>query len=159
VIVRRATAADAAEMGRVHTASSAAAYRHVVAEDPYGLERRTKVWSEILAGDHRAHVAEDDGSVVGVLNVAGDELHAIYVHPDWWGSGAGQALLEKAHDLLAETCDEAQLTCLADNPRARRFYERNGWIVDREVTEPHFGGVPTRVVKYRKRLVSATEAV
>ena len=72
--------------------------------------------------------------------------------PDAWGSGAGQLLIERAHEVLAERFDEAVLTVLAANPRARRFYERNGWTLDELRTEPHFGGEPTDVARYRKRL-------
>ena len=74
------------------------------------------------------------------------------MHPDWWGSGAGQLLVEAVQRALAETTEEAELTVLVTNTRARRFYERNGWELREEVTEPHFGGVPTEVAKYRKRL-------
>ncbi len=41
------------------------------------------------------------------------------------------------------------LTGLGDNPRARRLYEHNGWLLDGHGTEPHFGGEPTDVVRYR----------
>jgi GNAT superfamily N-acetyltransferase len=152
MIVRRATPADAEEMARVHTASSVAAYAHVVTPDHALLERRIAAWREALAGDDPSFVAEADGLVVGVLHVTTTELKVIYVHPDWWGSGAGRLLLERAHAELAQTCDEATLTVLADNPRARRFYERNGWVCEEELVEPHFGGSPTRVARYRRSM-------
>lgn len=156
MIVRRARPEDADEMARVHAASADAAYADIPWREAGVTPRRLAAWHDVLAGEHRAHLAEVDGAVVGVLNVSDDELHVIYVHPGWWGRGAGQALLERAHELLAETCDEATLTCVAGNARARRFYERNGWTLDRILTEPHFGGVPTEVARYRKRLVSDT---
>lgn len=155
MIVRPATSADAEEMARVHLTSANTAYGR---ED--SLERRLAASRRVFEEDGvRPYVVEADGVIVGELIVGDSEVYAIYVHPDWWGRGAGQALIEQAHDLLAATCDEAELTCLADNVRARRFYERNGWLLDREVTEPHFGGVPTRVVKYRRRMVSDAEGV
>jgi GNAT superfamily N-acetyltransferase len=152
VIVRRAVPADADEMARVHTLSSQAAYAHIAPPESGGLERRRRVWREILEADSSSFVAEADGVVVGVLHVTGDELKVIYVHPDWWGRGAGRLLLEAAHAELARTCRAATLTVLADNPRARRFYERNGWVCTDELTEPHFGGVPTRVARYRRSM-------
>jgi GNAT superfamily N-acetyltransferase len=149
--VRPATAADAEAMARVHTTSSEAAYAHVAPPSPGGYERRLVAWRGALARGEPAFLAEtDDGATVGVLHVSGCELHVIYVDPDWWGSGAGQLLIDEAHEVLATTCDEAILTVLAANPRARRFYERNGWTPAEIVTEPHFGGVPTEVVRYRK---------
>jgi RimJ/RimL family protein N-acetyltransferase len=53
---------------------------------------------------------------------------------------------------LAKTYEEAELTVLTANPRARRFYERNGWIEAETLVEPHFGGTPTRVTRYLRRL-------
>ena len=39
---------------------------------------------------------------------------------------------------------------MADNARARRFYERNGWDLGETLVEPHFGGEPTEVCRYHK---------
>ena len=155
MIVRRATAADAEAMATCHAASADIAYAHIVDRDPGLTERRLRAWVEILAGEHRAYLAEADGDVIGVLNVSADELHVLYVHPDWWGTGAGQRLLDRAHELLAGTCEEAVLTVLADNPRARRFYERNGWVLAEELVEQHFRGVDVPICRYRRRFSSS----
>ena len=90
--------------------------------------------------------------MIGISNVGPDELYALYVHPDRWGDGTGQALLDEAHRLLAATCEEARLTVLADNPRARRFYERAGWAPDGERKAEVRWGVRAPEVRYRKRL-------
>jgi GNAT superfamily N-acetyltransferase len=135
-------------MALAHAASASAAYGRK--ED---LERRTRRWREVFdEADWRPYLAEVDGEVVGVLSLAPAELHAIYVHPDWWGQGVGQALLDRAHRLLAESSDEAVLTVLVGNSRARRFYERDGWRLVEHVVEPHFGGEATEVCKYRRSL-------
>jgi RimJ/RimL family protein N-acetyltransferase len=149
--VRRAEPADAEAMARVHWLSSNTAYGR---NDPF--ERRLAA-SHALFGEEgvRPFVAEHEGEVVGVLTVGDTELYAIYVHPDHWGTGVGQALLDAAHDELAQTCEVAELTCLVDNARARRFYERNGWEPGEQVTEVHFGGELTDVVRYRTRLPRA----
>ena len=58
-------------------------------------------------------------------------MYAIYVLPEAWGSGAGTSLMAAFKDWLAqEGYTTAMLWVLADNPRARRFYEREGWQVD-----------------------------
>lgn len=148
VIVREARPEDAEAMGRAHTASASAAYGRE--ED---LERRTQRWRQVFGEpESRPYLAEVEGEVVGVLSLGPSELYAIYVHPDWWGQGVGQALLDEAHDRLAETCDEAELTVLAGNTRAERFYKRNGWRFVEQLVEPHFGGEETEVRKYRRRL-------
>jgi ribosomal protein S18 acetylase RimI-like enzyme len=156
VKVRAATIDDADECARVHVASFEAAYGR-----PRDLERTIAVWRSVFELDRESFVAEDDGSIVGVLSVgpADDEpdigeLHVIYVLPDSLGTGAGQLLIERAHEALGARFDEAVLTVLASNPRARRFYERNGWTLDEVQTEPHFGGEPTKVARYRKRFMS-----
>jgi len=138
-------------MARVHWRSSNAAYG------------RNDDFQRRLAASHglfdeagvRPFLAEEDGAVIGVLTVGDDELYAIYVHPEHWGRGVGQALLDRAHVELAQTCEVATLTCLVGNARARRFYERNGWELGEQVTEPHFGGEPTEVVRYRRRFSSS----
>jgi GNAT superfamily N-acetyltransferase len=150
VIVRPATRADAEAMARTHWLSANTAYGR---NDP--LERRLAAARRILEeGDTRPFVAETDGDVIGVLTVGEDELYAIYVHPDYWGTGVGQALLDRAEHELAKTCDVAGLTCMVGNARARRFYERNGWEPGETLVEPHFGGEPTEVCRYHKRLTA-----
>jgi GNAT superfamily N-acetyltransferase len=147
VIVRRAVPEDAEAMARVHWLSSNVAYGR---EDPF--ERRLASTREVFELEHvRAFVAEDDAAaVIGIAVLSDDELYALYVHPDSWGGGAGQLLIDEVHRALAETTQEAELTVLVTNARARRFYERNGWQLREEVTEPHFGGIPTEVAKYRR---------
>jgi GNAT superfamily N-acetyltransferase len=90
-------------------------------------------------------VAEDDGTIVGFVSFGphprqhgGDEyvggigeIYAIYVAPERWGTGAGRALMAAARDALAATGHtEMRLWVLADNRRARRFYERAGMVAD-----------------------------
>jgi RimJ/RimL family protein N-acetyltransferase len=49
----------------------------------------------------------------------------------------------------------ATLTALTSNARARRFYERNGWELVEQLTETHFGGEETDVVRYRRSFSSS----
>jgi GNAT superfamily N-acetyltransferase len=153
VNVRPAVPADAEAMARMHWLSANTAYGR---NDP--LDRRLAAAHRLFEEDEtRPFVAEDDeGVVVGILTVGDDELYAIYVHPDHWGTNVGQELLERAERELAETCDLALLTCMVGNTRARCFYERNGWELGETLVEPHFGGEPTEVCRYRKRLSSSS---
>jgi ribosomal protein S18 acetylase RimI-like enzyme len=64
---------------------------------------------------------------------AGDtgELYALYVAPAWWSAGAGRALMGSVLAALGEARYlRAVLWVLADNVRARRFYERAGFAAD-----------------------------
>ncbi|HET7181060.1 MAG TPA: 2-amino-4-hydroxy-6-hydroxymethyldihydropteridine diphosphokinase [Candidatus Limnocylindrales bacterium] len=160
VEIRPARGEDADETARTHTAAAQASYRGYGPPDPGGLERRTNLWREVLPqADNRTWVAVDDGRIVGLLNIGSFRDHpdagavrTLYVLPGWWGTGVGQRLMELAHAELARDYREALLTVLADNRRARRFYERNGWEHIEDVTEPHFGGTPTAVSRYRRDL-------
>ena len=59
------------------------------------------------------------------------EVYAFYVHPDHWGSQvANELMLATISALGDDGWPLARLWVLRDNPRARRFYERHGWIVD-----------------------------
>jgi ribosomal protein S18 acetylase RimI-like enzyme len=161
VNVRPATIEDADECARVHVASSEAAYGR-----PRDLERTVEAWRRSFENDSSCFVADENGAIVGVLSVGlareeegVGELYLIYVLAESLGSGAGQLLIEQAHEVLAARFDEAVLTVLASNPRARRFYERTGWTLDGVLTEPHFGGESTEVARYRKRFRDEPDSV
>ena len=59
------------------------------------------------------------------------ELYALYVHPAWWSTGTGRALMDR---VLAGTAAAgyASITLWVprDNARARRFYDRPGFAPD-----------------------------
>jgi 2-amino-4-hydroxy-6-hydroxymethyldihydropteridine diphosphokinase len=158
--IRPALPDDAEAAARAHTASAEAAYRDVMPPEPDGLTRRIGNWRRSLANPEiEGYIAVDDGRVVGVLNIGQfrdqpglGAVRLLYVRPEWWGSGAGQMLMDHAHRELAKAFDEATLTVLTANARARRFYERNGWVEGETLMEPHFGDRMTRVTRYRRRL-------
>ena len=165
--VRRARPEDAAGIAVVHIRTWQAAYEHVFGAERLGgldPERRRLGWERALA-EREQHqedvfVAEQDGTIVAFASTgpAGDEpgdgeLYAIYALPEAWGSGAGPALMGEALNALrGRGFAEAILWVLEDNPRARRFYEREGWRRDdgewsRKV-EPYLG-VAVAQMRYR----------
>jgi len=61
------------------------------------------------------------------------ELYAIYVAPDYWSSGAGQALIDGVLALAASSgYTDISLWVMEANERARRFYELAGFQVTGE---------------------------
>jgi len=59
------------------------------------------------------------------------ELYALYVTSAWWSAGVGRELMGRVLTALeAEGYQRAVLWVLADNARARRFYERAGFAPD-----------------------------
>jgi GNAT superfamily N-acetyltransferase len=159
-VIRAATAADAGAIAEVHVRTWQAAYAHVFGTERLAAvtaESRLGMWRQILGGsDQTVFVAEKDGRITGFCGVgagrgpADGELYAIYVEPEAWGSGAGTALLQVGVDeLRARGCRDAILWVLEDNPRARRFYEREGWRLDDARREGEHLGVRTVEVRYR----------
>ncbi|MFL5913259.1 MAG: GNAT family N-acetyltransferase [Gaiellaceae bacterium] len=154
--IRRASVSDAAEIAAVHVRTWQAAYQHVFGSERLehlDVERRVTGWTRALNEGESIFVADDDGRVVGFVSVGACELYAIYTLPEAWGSGAGPALMRAAVTQLRDDgCGEAFLWVLEDNPRARRFYEREGWEVDGGRKEDDFLGVRVAEVRYRIRL-------
>jgi GNAT superfamily N-acetyltransferase len=167
---RFATPDDAAAIGRIHTVAWQVGYEHVFgAENLATIDQagRTARWRERLEGggddwSYDVLVVEDAaGAVVGwstsgaardVDDAAADgELHGIYVDPAAWGTGAARELLRATVERLrGHGFREATLWVLDDNPRARRFYAREGWRLDEgSVKEDEFFDVRVREVRYR----------
>jgi RimJ/RimL family protein N-acetyltransferase len=83
---------------------------------------------------------EDPGNVVlldgegrGFALVGHGWLQRLFVREDAWGTGVAQELHAAGLETLREQgAGSASLWCLAENPRARRFYEKHGWRLNGE---------------------------
>jgi GNAT superfamily N-acetyltransferase len=154
--IRRASVSDAAEIAAVHVRTWQAAYAHVFGVERLAhldVDRRVAGWTRELSAGEPIFVADEEGRVVGFVSVGACELYAIYALPEAWGNGAGPALMRAAVGQLREDgCGEAVLWVLEDNPRARRFYEREGWEADGGRKEDDFLGVSVAEVRYRIQL-------
>ena len=59
------------------------------------------------------------------------EITMLYVDPASWGSGAAAELLRAGlHWIGSRGHNEARVRIVEAHHRARRFYEREGWIVE-----------------------------
>jgi GNAT superfamily N-acetyltransferase len=84
------------------------------------------------------------------------ELYALYVHPAWWSTGTGRALMDEALIKVGAAgyvC--ITLWVLEANARARRFYQLAGFAPDgaRHLLED-LGGVTE--IRYRRALGART---
>jgi GNAT superfamily N-acetyltransferase len=96
-------------------------------------------------------VADVDGEVAGFVMVVGDEAEQVYVDAVHRGSGVADALLAEAERQVRENgYAVAWLAVVADNRRARRFYERNGWVDSGAFDYGAAGGVTVRAHRYEK---------
>jgi ribosomal protein S18 acetylase RimI-like enzyme len=159
VLVRPARPADAAAVAEAHVRSWQGAYEHVFGAEKLAridVEARRAMWERAIAGGGVAVAEEESGRIVGFASVQASadlegegELLAIYVAPDAWGSSAGRELMDAAKDMLRASWSHATLWVLEDNPRARRFYEREGWQPDGAAKTDELLGVTVQEVRYR----------
>ena len=159
--IRRARLEDATAIAGVHVRTWQSAYEHV-----FGAERLAGIDTAGREGtarrfatdaDYDAFVAADDGRIIGFVACGSAEeeaeprreLFAIYVLPEAWGSTAASGLMHAALDAMrGRGAAEAILWVLDDNPRARRFYEREGFSVVGRGVSPH-SGLPTLEMRWR----------
>jgi len=74
-------------------------------------------------------VAVIDGQIAGFVMVVGDEVEQVYVSGLHRGAGVADLLLSEAERQVGDAGHStAWLAVVAGNARARRFYERNGWV-------------------------------
>lgn len=141
-VVRLATVDDAEAIARVHVRSWRETYTGKLPDaviEGRPVAQRAAALRRLIAGEsargpQKVWVAERGGEVVGFAwagasvdpdRRGGTELFTIYVLRAHHGGGAGQRLLDAA---LGDA--PASLWVLEDNPRARAFYERNGFVAD-----------------------------
>jgi GNAT superfamily N-acetyltransferase len=83
------------------------------------------------------------------------EVKDVYVVPEAWGTGVAGGLMSAALDALRDMgATEAFLWVVEENPRARRFYERDGWTHD-GTSKPSPLGPPE--LRYTKALGSTPD--
>ena len=91
---------------------------------------RARVLREIENG-WRLFVADDEGRLVAMLALrpADNFLGQLFIAPDYQGQGLGKRLLAFTRQQLP---DEIWLRCVRDNEKAWRWYEREGFVFERE---------------------------
>jgi GNAT superfamily N-acetyltransferase len=148
---------DFAEIGPLHYRSRAATYADILPPEALAFGSPAAMadwWTERWKWErdtHRCTVAIDDDAVVGFTYLGPSEepgvmlLDAIHVDPVYVGSGVGRLLMI---DALEHLGDRAVLWVLPENERARRFYERGGWVFDGTTREATMGGAMTQQMRY-----------
>ena len=94
--LRRANAADAPSICRMHVASIRAhcAARYTAAQiDAWAGPKRPEWYTSAMAAGEVMFVAESAGQIIGFAALDGAEVKAVYVAVGWTGRGVGSALL------------------------------------------------------------------
>ncbi|HEX5825558.1 MAG TPA: GNAT family N-acetyltransferase [Candidatus Limnocylindrales bacterium] len=124
ITIRPAAAADAAAVADVFLESFHATYDFPLAH----TDDDVRGWIRgLVAGDGAWVAVDHTGAVVGMMVVTPGELDQLYVRPDRLGEGIGRQLLDVARD---RSPDGLTLYTFQVNERARRFYERNGFVAE-----------------------------
>jgi GNAT superfamily N-acetyltransferase len=98
---------------------------------------RARVRREIADG-WTLFVADDDGRLAAMLALHLPKffLDQLFVAPDYQGRSLGRALLAFTRTTLP---DEIHLRCVRENEKAWRWYEREGFVFEKEQVEPMNG--------------------
>lgn len=169
--VRAATVRDAAALASIHARSWHAAYQGLLPQDfvdGLDLSGGAEAWERALRASDwpkaGVMVAVPGPEMVGFARFGPTrdkdldkaligEIKQIYIAPEVWGKGLGKRLMSTALARLAAAgYAQATLWVLDTNARARRFYERCGWIQDGTARHDERYNLPTTDVRYRKPL-------
>ncbi|MGI6464581.1 MAG: GNAT family N-acetyltransferase [Methanobacterium sp.] len=154
-LIREVAPMDAYDVATVHVHSWQAAYRNII-PDEYLLRLNVEKSAErfakdfiIYKGKTYYYAAELKGKIIGNLAVSkcrdddkpdAGEIIGIYLLPSYWGMGYGRKMMEfginKLHELGYSYCC---LWVLENNIRARKFYEKYGFIFDGTKKEINLG--------------------
>lgn len=133
ISIRQAVAADTARLADI-------AYRawetgiYPLLTDRAGLKQSEQQRLQQAVGETLARiiVAEVDGVVVGWCSRSARRAYIpfLFVMPELQGHGLGSLLLRRMESILElEGADRVQLETPADNVRAVRFYEKQGYRI------------------------------
>jgi len=91
---------------------------------------RARIRREIEGG-WSLYVADagDRCAAMLALHLTGDHLDQLFVAPDHQGRGIGRQLLAFTRQQLP---DEIRLRCVRENEKAWRWYEREGFVFEKE---------------------------
>jgi putative acetyltransferase len=104
-------------------------------------------WRNEVVPNAQIAIAESEGVMIGFVTVDPRTLYLdqIVVAPEFWGSGVGAALIEKAKRISPTGLD---LDVNIDNARAIRFYRKQGFSIGSDGTNP-ISGKPVHRMSWR----------
>lgn len=149
VEIRRIRADEIDEAGRMWQRSMRDAYSWLRAEQLHPLEEALRFFRDAICVRCDVWVATAGARVVGVMALEGDVLQHLFIDPDHQRRGIGGRLLDVAMDLSPR---HLSLVTLQRNTRARRFYEKRGFVATRTGTSPPPESEPDVWYAWNRRL-------
>ncbi|WP_133802357.1 GNAT family N-acetyltransferase [Kribbella caucasensis] len=129
IMLRPAEDADAEAVAAIWYAGWGDGHLGNVPDELVAIRTKESFWERApqRIGDTTVAVVGDE--VAGFVMVVNDEVEQVYVSGEHRGSGvAGILIGEAERQVEAAGYDAAWLAVATGNARARRFYERSGWI-------------------------------
>lgn len=97
--------------------------------------------------ENQVWVATLGDQPVGFMAINGEFIDQLYIHPNHWRQGIGQALLDFARQSSPE---HLWLYTLQINANARAFYEKNGFVAEKFGVSPPPESEPDVEYHWRK---------
>ncbi|TGE38154.1 GNAT family N-acetyltransferase [Desulfosporosinus fructosivorans] len=138
--IRKATIDDVKDISRIYALSWKFAYKGIIPQ-AYLDELKEDHWESVFVDWIKdnvltAEIVFENGKPIGCVAYGKSrdkslpdcgEIVSLYLLPEYFGKGYGNKLLDSAlSDLKESGYESIYLWVLKDNPRARRFYEKNG---------------------------------
>ena len=134
--IRPARADEYDEVARVWMDSWVSTGFGTASEELLG-QLRARIPAEVANG-WSLYVADDDGTLVAMLalHVPNKHLDQLFVAPEYHGRSIGRMLLAFTRQHLP---DEMWLRCVRENEKAWRWYEREGFVFEKDDISPVTG--------------------
>lgn len=152
--VIKAARKNAKDMGFIHSNSWKQAYRGIIPNEmieAFTPEKRAAIFSNVIETqpeEYYLFMANNRPAGIASLSKCHEEsapdyigeIYSFYFHPDFWGSSATHMGFQFCiNRLKALGFTQITIWVLNDNLRAKRFYEKNGFVLDGHSQEIEIG--------------------
>lgn len=149
---------DLYEISNIYESSWKFAYKDIIPQSYLDSIPKGRWANRITREGMNNLVLIENGIVIGTASFCKSrweqfsdygEIVSIYFLPDFMGKGYGKHLLQKCvTELSSFGYDKLLLWVLQDNMRARKFYEKNGFVCTDEYLNDNIGGKELREIMY-----------
>ena len=141
--VRNARLEDMKRLGYIMAVSFRSAFADFVTQQTMEACAQEEQCAALLervfsSGNVRFLIGEDSGMLCWQPTDDGAEIIAVHSLPESWGTGLGHAMLEMALEQIGD--GPVHLWAFKENSRARRFYEKHGFLWDGAERVSEFDG-------------------
>ena len=148
IIIKKACVEDARIFAQIISQAWQVAYKNIISEEfmkeKTNVDDRTMLFTKILSENKQsAYIIFDNNRPCGVCtcDISRDEdltdtfeIIAIYFLPEYWGKGFAKPTIEFViKEIENKGYNKISLWTLEKNERAKRFYEKCGFICDKNM--------------------------